>query len=332
MSRSTPIAPITLPSESRRAEAFSDVGMSSPVALRGLSTASRVTPRSTTSLSAAVNSRVSSSLMKRDSDCSTTSSWRKPSSSETASFAWRIFPSRSTTNTGSGAFSMMMSAARALCGAAPSPSTSAVSVRLSSFLATVRPPFSSEKLGTRPFRFICLLETLRAIPRERERLGSRRDATSPSRCRRDVDPGGPGACAPDLGLRRQRLRLERPRLRTSRVRRQPVRRRRRPLVESALGRNRRDDRRRPRRARRHRRDHGRNLLMPNEEGLAELHTHLGGSVATEIMWTLAHEQGIALPVKDYWEFDELVTVSDARGVADLTALDQIYKWTELIQS
>src|SRR5215211_6271554 len=169
-------------------------------------------------------------------------------------------------------------------------------------------------------------------PAGRERLGSRRDATSPSRCRRDVDPGGPGARAPDLGLRRQRLRLERPRLRTSRVRRQPVRRRRRPLVESAPSRNRRDDRRRPRRARRHRRDHGRNLLMPNEEGLAELHTHLGGSVATEIMWTLAHEQGIALPVKDYWEFDELVTVPDARGVADLTALDQIYKWTELIQS
>ena len=72
--------------------------------------------------------------------------------------------------------------------------------------------------------------------------------------------------------------------------------------------------------------------MPTQEGLAELHTHLGGSVATEIMWTLAHEQGIALPVKDYWEFDALVTVSDARGVADLTALDQIYKWTELIQS
>ncbi len=72
--------------------------------------------------------------------------------------------------------------------------------------------------------------------------------------------------------------------------------------------------------------------MATSNGLAELHTHLGGSVATEIMWTLAHEQGIALPVKDYWEFDGLVTVSDPRGVADLTALDQIYKWTELIQS
>jgi adenosine deaminase len=69
-----------------------------------------------------------------------------------------------------------------------------------------------------------------------------------------------------------------------------------------------------------------------EGGLAELHTHLGGSVASDIMWSLAHEQGIALPVKDYWEFDRLVTVSDPRGVADLDALDAIYHWTELIQS
>jgi adenosine deaminase len=69
-----------------------------------------------------------------------------------------------------------------------------------------------------------------------------------------------------------------------------------------------------------------------EDGLAELHTHLGGSVASEILWSIAHEQGIALPVKDYWEFDRLVTVSDPRGVPDLDALDSIYHWTELIQS
>src|SRR2546423_12743443 len=68
------------------------------------------------------------------------------------------------------------------------------------------------------------------------------------------------------------------------------------------------------------------------EGLAELHTHLGGSVSSDILWTLAHEQGIALPVKDFWEFDRLVTVFDPRGVSDLNALDAIYHWTELIQS
>src|SRR5947199_3123765 len=67
-------------------------------------------------------------------------------------------------------------------------------------------------------------------------------------------------------------------------------------------------------------------------GLAELHTHLGGSVASDILWSLAHEQGIALPVKDFWEFDALVTVSDPHGVRGLDELDQIYHWTELIQS
>ena len=72
--------------------------------------------------------------------------------------------------------------------------------------------------------------------------------------------------------------------------------------------------------------------MEFPEGLAELHTHLGGSVASDILWSLAHEQGISLPVKDYWEFDRLVTVSDPRGVPDLDALDAIYHWTELIQS
>ena len=69
-----------------------------------------------------------------------------------------------------------------------------------------------------------------------------------------------------------------------------------------------------------------------EEGLAELHTHLGGSVASEILWSLAHEQGIALPVKDYWEFDRLVTIADPRRVDSLDALNDIYHWTELIQS
>jgi len=68
------------------------------------------------------------------------------------------------------------------------------------------------------------------------------------------------------------------------------------------------------------------------EGLAELHTHLGCSVASDILWSLAHEQGIALPVKDYWELDRLVTIADPRRVDSLDALDQIYHWTELIQS
>src|ERR1051326_1372572 len=69
-----------------------------------------------------------------------------------------------------------------------------------------------------------------------------------------------------------------------------------------------------------------------DDGLAELHTHLGGAVASDIMWSLAHEQGIALPTRDFWEFDRLVTVSDPRGVPNLDALDRIYHIAELIQS
>ncbi len=68
------------------------------------------------------------------------------------------------------------------------------------------------------------------------------------------------------------------------------------------------------------------------EGLAELHTHLGASVASDILWSLAHEQGIALPAKDFWEFDRLVTIADPRRVDSLDALNEIYHWTELIQS
>jgi adenosine deaminase len=72
--------------------------------------------------------------------------------------------------------------------------------------------------------------------------------------------------------------------------------------------------------------------MDFPDGLAELHTHLGGAVASDILWTLAHEQGIALPVKDYGEFDRLVTIADPRRVDSLDTLNEIYHWTELIQS
>jgi len=34
---------------------------------------------------------------------------------------------------------------------------------------------------------------------------------------------------------------------------------------------------------------GRYARFVFEDGLAELHTHLGGSVASEILWSIAHE-------------------------------------------
>src|SRR5207244_4621433 len=63
-----------------------------------------------------------------------------------------------------------------------------------------------------------------------------------------------------------------------------------------------------------------------------LHHNLRCSDPSDSLWYLAHQQRISLPVKDYWDFDRLVTVSDPRRVPDLDALDAIYHWTELIQS
>lgn len=67
------------------------------------------------------------------------------------------------------------------------------------------------------------------------------------------------------------------------------------------------------------------------EPMAELHTHLGGSVPVHVMWEIAHAQGIALPMKDYWDFHNLIRVGE-RGVDGLGGLDQVYHWNELIQS
>lgn len=67
-----------------------------------------------------------------------------------------------------------------------------------------------------------------------------------------------------------------------------------------------------------------------EEGLAELHAHLGGGVDAATMWELAHEQGIKLPYADYWEFAAATNVSG--GTDGLGGLDRVYHLTELIQS
>lgn len=67
------------------------------------------------------------------------------------------------------------------------------------------------------------------------------------------------------------------------------------------------------------------------EPLAELHTHLGGSLEPHLLWQAAHSTGVALPVKDYWDFAELIAVPDA-GVGGLDALDEIYGLCERIQS
>ncbi len=72
-------------------------------------------------------------------------------------------------------------------------------------------------------------------------------------------------------------------------------------------------------------------VFPPSEPLAELHTHLGGSVPTHILWEIAHATGVATGVSDYWEFATRVAVPDA-GVDGLDPLDDIYALCERIQS
>ncbi len=66
--------------------------------------------------------------------------------------------------------------------------------------------------------------------------------------------------------------------------------------------------------------------------LTELHAHVGGAVDPAIMWSIAHQQGIRLPTKDYWQFVELITVTHPDKVNSLAEYDLIFRWTELIQS
>ncbi len=72
---------------------------------------------------------------------------------------------------------------------------------------------------------------------------------------------------------------------------------------------------------------------PDRIPLADLHSHLGGAAHPAVLWTLAHDQGITLPTKDYWTFKKMVTIPRGTHVKGVTALDRDkYHWTELIQS
>ena len=71
--------------------------------------------------------------------------------------------------------------------------------------------------------------------------------------------------------------------------------------------------------------------MRSEKELAELHFHLGQSVDPHILWSIAHEQGIRLPTKDYWDFHDLITLSGKESVT-WDDYHELFHWTELIQS
>ena len=68
------------------------------------------------------------------------------------------------------------------------------------------------------------------------------------------------------------------------------------------------------------------------EELIELHLHAGGAVAPHVLFEMAHDQGIKLPVRNYFDFVDLVT-SNPNKVKNLDDyLKILHVWTEKIQS
>jgi adenosine deaminase len=66
--------------------------------------------------------------------------------------------------------------------------------------------------------------------------------------------------------------------------------------------------------------------------LIDLHIHVGGAVAPHILWSIAHQQGFKLPVKNYFDFVDLITASPDKvgGLDDYLKI--MHQWTERIQS
>lgn len=72
-----------------------------------------------------------------------------------------------------------------------------------------------------------------------------------------------------------------------------------------------------------------NLSFLDSVALAELHAHLGFSVSATMLWEIAHEQGLKLNTKDYWQFEKMVTIYDKKGYEEYLMM---YDLTEKIQS
>ena len=65
----------------------------------------------------------------------------------------------------------------------------------------------------------------------------------------------------------------------------------------------------------------------------DLHNHLGAAVDPPIMWSIAHDQGIKLPSKNYWDFEDLITISQSEHYDSVAQVDkEFFHWTELVQS
>jgi len=75
------------------------------------------------------------------------------------------------------------------------------------------------------------------------------------------------------------------------------------------------------------------MLKRTRERRAELHAHLGASVNPAILWSIAHRHGIKLPSKNYWDFEDMITMTKNEKNKTLDEMhNNFFYWTELIQS
>jgi adenosine deaminase len=68
-----------------------------------------------------------------------------------------------------------------------------------------------------------------------------------------------------------------------------------------------------------------------DDGITELHSHLGSGVYASALWELAHEQGIKLPVADFLAFEKLISTTPD-DVSDYHEYLKKFDYTELVQS
>ncbi|MCR4264241.1 MAG: adenosine deaminase [Candidatus Roizmanbacteria bacterium] len=65
-------------------------------------------------------------------------------------------------------------------------------------------------------------------------------------------------------------------------------------------------------------------MARKQRALVELHAHLGTSINPAVLWSIAHDQGIRLPTKDYKEFNDLVVLSTRRKLTVPEYLETVY--------
>ncbi len=73
-------------------------------------------------------------------------------------------------------------------------------------------------------------------------------------------------------------------------------------------------------------------MTKSNKKLVDLHTHLSAAVEPHIMWSIAHEQGIKLPTKDYWKFEETMTVKKGKYKDFFEINKKMFKLSQMIQS